>query len=63
MGWQRSQQTAQFDEHFDKIDARFDKIDQRFVTVEGKIDDLSASVAEAIESGNKATDTELKDHK
>ena len=43
-----SQQTSE-------IVVRLDKVEQ-------KIDDLSHSVAEAIENTNESTDTQLKDH-
>ena len=47
-----SQQTADIDERFEKLDTK----------LSNKIDDLSTSVAEALDSTNEAVDTQLKDH-
>ncbi len=47
-----SQQTSDIRDDIEKLDNK----------LSGKIDDLSASVAEAMDNTNEAVDTQLKDH-
>ena len=47
-----SQQTSDIHDDIEKLDTK----------LSNKIDDLSTSVAEALNSTNDATDTQLKDH-
>jgi septal ring factor EnvC (AmiA/AmiB activator) len=58
-----AQQTAQLRQEWrEDLRVEIAKVNQRIDRVDQKIDDLSAAVAEALEAGHEATETQLKDH-